>query len=71
MDDRLLGRSGLKVSSLSIGAATIGGSGLRGDTDTRMTKADLSLRAPSSRRKNGKSPGSDPRASVSDATVSS
>jgi len=33
MDYRLLGRSGLKVSALSIGTATFGGDGLWGATD--------------------------------------
>ena len=43
MDYRLLGRSGLKVSSLSIGTATFGGDGLWGDTDTREAQRQIDL----------------------------
>ena len=43
MDYRLLGRSGLKVSSLSIGTATFGGNGLWGDTDTREAQRQIDL----------------------------
>src|SRR6218665_385111 len=43
MDYRLLGRSGLKVSSLSIGTATFGGNGLWGDTDTKEAQRQIDL----------------------------
>ncbi|MBU1304917.1 MAG: aldo/keto reductase, partial [Alphaproteobacteria bacterium] len=43
MDYRLLGRSGLKVSSLAIGTATFGGDGLWGDTDTREAQRQIDL----------------------------
>jgi aryl-alcohol dehydrogenase-like predicted oxidoreductase len=43
MDYRLLGRSGLKVSSLSIGTATFGGDGLWGDADTREAQRQIDL----------------------------
>ena len=43
MDYRLLGRSGLKVSSLSIGTATFGGDGLWGDTDLREAQRQIDL----------------------------
>ena len=43
MDDRLLGRSGLKVSSLSIGTATFGGDGLWGNTDVAEARRQIDL----------------------------
>ncbi len=43
MDYRLLGRSGLKVSSLSIGTATFGGNGLWGNTDTKEAQRQIDL----------------------------
>lgn len=43
MDYRLLGRSGLKVSSLSIGTVTFGGDGLWGDTDLAQAKRQVDL----------------------------
>ena len=43
MDYRLLGRSGLKVSSLAIGTATFGGDGLWGDADTREAQRQIDL----------------------------
>ncbi|RYE53287.1 MAG: aldo/keto reductase, partial [Hyphomicrobiales bacterium] len=43
MDYRLLGRSGLKVSSLSIGTATFGGDGLWGDADTKEAQRQIDL----------------------------
>src|SRR3569832_616349 len=43
MDYRLLGRSGLKVSSLSIGTATFGGDGLWGATDVRDAQRQIDL----------------------------
>lgn len=43
MDYRLLGRSGLKVSALSIGTATFGGDGLWGDTDLAEAKRQIDL----------------------------
>ena len=43
MDYRLLGRSGLKVSSLSMGTVTFGGDGLWGDTDTRDAQRQIDL----------------------------
>lgn len=43
MDYRLLGRSGLKVSALSIGTATFGGDGLWGDTDVADAKRQIDL----------------------------
>jgi aryl-alcohol dehydrogenase-like predicted oxidoreductase len=43
MDYRLLGRSGLKVSALSIGTATFGGDGLWGDTDLKDAQRQIDL----------------------------
>jgi aryl-alcohol dehydrogenase-like predicted oxidoreductase len=43
MDYRLLGRSGLKVSSLAIGTATFGGDGLWGDTDLKEAQRQIDL----------------------------
>lgn len=43
MDYRLLGRSGLKVSALSIGTATFGGDGLWGDTDVAEASRQIDL----------------------------
>ena len=43
MDYRLLGRSGLKVSALSIGTATFGGDGLWGDTDLKGAQRQIDL----------------------------
>ncbi|RYE08608.1 MAG: aldo/keto reductase [Hyphomicrobiales bacterium] len=43
MDYRLLGRSGLKVSSLAIGTATFGGNGHWGDTDTSEARRQIDL----------------------------
>ncbi len=43
MDYRLLGRSGLKVSSLSIGTATFGGDGLWGNTDVAEARRQIDL----------------------------
>lgn len=43
MDYRLLGRSGLKVSSLSIGTATFGGDGLWGSTDVAEARKQIDL----------------------------
>lgn len=43
MDYRLLGRSGLKVSSLSIGTATFGGDGLWGATDLKEAQRQIDL----------------------------
>lgn len=43
MDYRLLGRSGLKVSALSIGTATFGGDGLWGDTDVADARRQIDL----------------------------
>jgi aryl-alcohol dehydrogenase-like predicted oxidoreductase len=43
MDYRLLGRSGLKVSSLSIGTATFGGDGLWGSTDQAAAERQIDL----------------------------
>lgn len=43
MDYRLLGRSGLKVSSLAIGTATFGGDGLWGDTDLKDAQRQIDL----------------------------
>lgn len=43
MDYRLLGRSGLKVSSLSIGTATFGGDGLWGSTDVADAQKQIDL----------------------------
>jgi len=43
MDYRLLGRSGLKVSSLSIGTATFGGDGLWGSTDVAEARRQIDL----------------------------
>jgi len=43
MDYRLLGRSGLKVSSLAIGTVTFGGDGLWGDADTREAQRQIDL----------------------------
>jgi len=43
MDYRLLGRSGLKVSSLSIGTATFGGDGLWGSTDLSEAQRQIDL----------------------------
>lgn len=43
MDYRLLGRSGLKVSSLSIGTATFGGDGLWGNTDVTEARRQIDL----------------------------
>ncbi len=43
MDYRLLGRSGLKVSSLSIGTATFGGDGLWGNTDVAEAQRQIDL----------------------------
>ncbi len=43
MDYRLLGRSGLKVSSLSIGTATFGGDGLWGATDLKDAQRQIDL----------------------------
>ena len=43
MDYRLLGRSGLKVSSLSIGTATFGGDGLWGSTDVAEAQKQIDL----------------------------
>ena len=41
MDYRLLGRSGLKVSSLSIGTATFGGDGLWGSTELKEAQRQI------------------------------
>ena len=43
MDYRLLGRSGLKVSSLAIGTATFGGDGLWGATDVADAQRQIDL----------------------------
>jgi aryl-alcohol dehydrogenase-like predicted oxidoreductase len=43
MDYRLLGRSGLKVSTLTIGTATFGGDGLWGDADLSEAKRQIDL----------------------------
>ncbi len=43
MDYRLLGRSGLKVSSLSIGTATFGGDRLWGNTDVAEARRQIDL----------------------------
>src|SRR5436190_18581899 len=43
MDYRLLGRSGLKVSALSIGALTFGDSGLWGTTDLKDAQRQIDL----------------------------
>ena len=43
MDYRLLGRSGLKVSALSIGTATFGGDGLWGATDVGDAQRQIDL----------------------------
>ncbi len=43
MDYRLLGRSGLKVSALSIGTATFGGDGLWGNTDVAEARRQIDL----------------------------
>ena len=43
MEYRLLGRSGLKVSTLSIGTATFGGDGLWGDTDLADARRQIAL----------------------------
>ena len=43
MDYRLLGRSGLKVSSLSIGTATFGGDGLWGATELADARRQIDL----------------------------
>src|SRR5689334_2065860 len=43
MDYRLLGRSGLKVSVLSIGTATFGGDGLWGATDVKDAQRQIDL----------------------------
>jgi aryl-alcohol dehydrogenase-like predicted oxidoreductase len=43
MDYRLLGRSGLKVSALSIGTATFGGDGLWGNTDVTEAQRQIDL----------------------------
>jgi aryl-alcohol dehydrogenase-like predicted oxidoreductase len=43
MDYRLLGRSGLKVSALSIGTATFGGDGLWGATDVADARRQIDL----------------------------
>ena len=43
MDYRLLGRSGLKVSSLAIGTATFGGDGLWGNTDVTEARRQIDL----------------------------
>lgn len=43
MDYRLLGRSGLKVSALSIGTATFGGDGLWGSTDVADAQRQIDL----------------------------
>lgn len=43
MDFRLLGRSGLKVSALSIGTATFGGDGLWGATDVADAQRQIDL----------------------------
>ena len=43
MDYRLLGRSGLKVSALSIGTATFGGDGLCGATDVQDAQRQIDL----------------------------
>ena len=41
MEYRLLGRSGLKVSTLSMGTATFGGNGLWGDTDLKNAERQI------------------------------
>lgn len=43
MDYRLLGRSGLKVSALSIGTATFGGDGLWGSTELKDAQRQIDL----------------------------
>lgn len=43
MDYRILGRSGLKVSSLSVGTATFGGDGLWGDADLKEAQRQIDL----------------------------
>jgi aryl-alcohol dehydrogenase-like predicted oxidoreductase len=43
MDYRQLGRSGLKVSALSIGTVTFGGDGLWGDTDLTEARRQIDL----------------------------
>lgn len=43
MDYRLLGRSGLKVSAMTIGTATFGGDGLWGDADLGEAKRQIDL----------------------------
>ena len=43
MDYRTLGRSGLKVSALSIGTATFGGNGVWGDADLSDARRQIDL----------------------------
>jgi len=43
MDYRLLGRSGLKVSSLSIGTVTFGNDGTWGETDVKDARRQVDL----------------------------
>ncbi|HEY4199557.1 MAG TPA: aldo/keto reductase [Devosiaceae bacterium] len=43
MEYRLLGRSGLKVSTLSVGTATFGGDGLWGDTDLAGAERQIDM----------------------------
>jgi len=43
MEYRLLGRSGLKVSTLCIGTATFGGDGLWGDTDLLQARRQIDM----------------------------
>src|ERR1041384_1235622 len=43
MEYRLLGRSGLKVSTITIGTNTFGGDGLWGDTDLAQAKRQIDL----------------------------
>ena len=47
MEYRLLGRSGLKVSTISVGTVTFGGDGLWGDTDLKgaQRQVDMCLEA--------------------------
>ncbi|HVW92814.1 MAG TPA: aldo/keto reductase [Devosia sp.] len=43
MEYRLLGRSGLKVSTISLGTATFGGDGLWGDTDLAAAERQIDM----------------------------
>jgi aryl-alcohol dehydrogenase-like predicted oxidoreductase len=43
MEYRLLGRSGLKVSTISVGTVTFGGDGLWGDTDLKSAQRQIDM----------------------------